>query len=190
MATEPQFFKNRESWRKWLRKNHDKRSEIWILAFKRHVGVGCLSYTEALEEALCYGWIDCGLKRIDDERYKLRFTPRRQKSIWSTRNRSIAERLIEEGKMTSHGMAKIKAAKRSGAWNRTVRPSKVPRIPKDLKDALMENDSAWRNFQAFARSYRHAYIGWVTSAKRPETRKKRIREVVKRAEQNTKQVMG
>lgn len=190
MSTEPQFFKNRESWRKWLSKNHHKQSEIWILAFKRHTGVECLSYTEALEEALCYGWIDCRLKRIDGERHMWRFTPRRAESIWSTRNRSIAERLIEKGRMTSHGMAKIEAAKKSGAWNRTVQPSKVPRIPKDLKDALLENDLAWRNFQAFARSYRHTYIWWVTSAKRPETRRNRIREVVKRAEQNIKQVMG
>jgi uncharacterized protein YdeI (YjbR/CyaY-like superfamily) len=190
MESEPVFFRDRSSWRTWLRKNHGKCSEVWVLTFKKHTGRKCLSYDEALEEALCYGWIDSRLKRIDDERHMWRFAPRKPDSIWSTRNRGIAERLIAEGRMTAHGMAKIEAARRSGNWERHVRPSKVPRIPKDLKDALVEDDVAWTNFQAFAKSYRHAYIGWVAHAKRPETREKRIQEVVRRARENIKQFMG
>lgn len=190
MSSEPQFFKDRSEWRRWLQRNHDSSSEIWILAFKRHTGVQSITYEEALEEALCYGWIDSRMKRIDEERHAWRFTERRPDSIWSLRNRRKVERLIEEDKMTSYGMAKVEAAKRSGMWDKAYRPSKPPRLPKDLKDALMRNEPAWSNFQAFANSYRHTYIHWVISAKREDTRKKRIREVVKRARQNMKQFMG
>lgn len=189
MQHEPVFFKDRSSWRRWLAKNHSKSSEIWILAFKKHTGVECISYEEALEEAICYGWIDSRLKRIDDERHTWRFAPRKPDSIWSTSNKKRVEKLVKEGKMTDHGMVKIEAAKRGGMWDKAYTPRKPPRMPKDLTDALRQDELAWRNFQAFARSYRHNYIYWVTSAKREETRKKRIEEIVKRARKNMKSIM-
>jgi len=184
------FFEDRTAWRKWLEMNHDKVSEVWMLTFKTRTGRRCVRCEEALEEALCYGWIDSRLRRIDDERHMWRFAPRKPDSIWSLGNRRRAEKLIEEGRMEAPGLKKVEAAKRSGEWDKASSPSRPPRMPEELKEALMKNKKAWRNFQAFARSYRTTYIYWVSVAKREETRKKRIKEVVKRAEQNIKQSMG
>jgi uncharacterized protein YdeI (YjbR/CyaY-like superfamily) len=187
---EPVFFADRSEWRKWLVKNHDKESEIWILAFKTHTGKKGLSYSEALEEALCYGWIDSRLRRIDDEKHTWRFAPRKPGSIWSLGNRTRAERLMKEGRMTPYGLAKIEAAKRSGEWDKAIAPSTPPRIPEDLKAALKKDGIAWKNFQGFAKSYQTQYIYWIIAAKRAETREKRIREVAERAKQNKKMYMG
>ena len=184
------FFEDRTAWRKWLEMNHDKVSEVWMHTFKTRTGRRCVRCEEALEEALCYGWIDSRLRRIDDERHMWRFAPRKPDSIWSLGNRRRAEKLIEEGRMEAPGLKKVEAAKRSGEWDKASSPSRPPRMPEELKEALMKNKKAWRNFQAFARSYRTTYIYWVSVAKREETRKKRIKEVVKRAEQNIKQSMG
>lgn len=189
MTHEPEFFKDRGAWRKWLAKNHDRTSEIWVLGYKKHAGVECISYEEALQEALCYGWIDSRLKRIDDERHMWRFAPRKPNSIWSMSNKRRVEQLINEGRMTAHGTAKVEAAKTSGMWDKAYTIREPPRLPKDLKDALREDELAWKNFQAFASSYRHTYIHWVTSAKRDETRRKRIKEVVNRARKNIKTIM-
>ena len=190
MPQESVFFKERSEWRRWLQRNHDKSSEIWILTYKRHTGKKCLSYEDALEEAICYGWIDSRMRRIDDERHAWRFAPRRPNSIWSLSNKRRAERLIMDGRMTAPGMAKIEAAKKSGEWQKAYRPSQPPRMPKDLREALMQDELAWRNFRGFARSYRHTYIFWVTSAKREETRRKRIKEVVRKARHDAKLFMG
>lgn len=186
----PRHFRNRVEWRKWLKQNHDKASEIWVLAYKTHVNKKAVSYIEALEEALCYGWIDSRMRRIDDEKHMWRFAPRKPDSIWSLGNRRRAERLIREGRMAAPGLAKIEAAKKSGEWAKAIAPSQPPRMPKDLRDALGRNPMALKNFQAFASSYRTTYLYWVASAKRQETRRMRIREVVRRAEKNIKQVMG
>lgn len=192
VAVQPEevLFKNRSAWRRWLQKNHDLSSAVWVLAYKKHTGKRSITYDEALEEALCYGWIDCGMRRIDDERHAWRFAPRRDGSIWSLRNRTKAERLIEDGRMTIHGMAKVEAAKKSGMWDKAYVPGKPPRLPKDLKDALKEDEVAWKNFQTFANSYRHTYIHWVISAKRQETRERRILEVVRMAKMNKKSFMN
>lgn len=187
---EPVFFKDRAEWRNWLQRNHDKASEVWILTYKRHTGRKCLSYVEALEEAICYGWIDCRLRRLDDEKHLWRFAPRKLDSIWSLRNRTLAERLTKEGKMTPNGLAKVEAAKRSGEWEKAISPSTPPRIPSDLKDALKKDALAWKNFSSFAKSYRTTYIYWVLAAKKKETRERRIRAVVKRAKRNLKMYMA
>jgi len=184
------FFKDRFEWRRWLQRNHDKYSEIWVLTYKKHTGRQCVSYEDALEEALCHGWIDSRMRRIDDEKHMWRFAPRKLDSIWSLSNRRRAERLIKEGRMDAPGLAKIEAAKRSGEWDKAIAPSRPPRMPKDLKDALEDNEKAWKNFSAFAPSYRTTYIYWVISAKREETRRKRIKEVVRRASENIKFYMG
>lgn len=180
------YFGDRASWRRWLRQNHDKSKEIWVLAFKRHTGKRCVSYEEALEEAICYGWIDSRLRRIDDERHMWRFAPRKDDSVWSVSNKARAEKLIKEGRMTAHGLAKIEAAKANGAWERSY-PTRTPaRIPQDLKDALAKDEVALANFQRLAKSYRNTYIYWVMSAKREETRTKRIEQVVARSRENLK----
>lgn len=186
----PVFFRDRAIWRGWLKKNHSKAREVWILTYKVHTGRKCLSYQEALEEALCWGWIDSRMRTIDREKHLWRFAPRRATSIWSLINRTKAERLIAEGRMTPHGMAKIEEAKKSGEWDKATRPSRPPRMPRDLKEALMKDCKAWKNFQALARSYRTQFIWWVCTARREETRQRRIAEVVARARQNKKSYLG
>lgn len=186
----PEFFRSREEWRRWLKKNHNKRSEVWILAYKLRTGKCTLTYQEALDEALCYGWIDSRLRRIDDEQHMWRFAPRKARSIWSLKNRARAEQLIKEGEMTSAGLKKIEDAKRNGKWDLAYSPSKPPRMPKDLREALMRNKKAWTNFQRLAKSYRTTYIFWVSSARRDETRRKRIREVARRAARNIRSIVG
>lgn len=184
------FFKDRAQWRKWLRLHHDKASEVWILTYKVKTGKKCLRYPEALEEALCYGWIDSRMRRVDDERHMLRFAPRRLDSIWSLVNRRLAERLIKEGRMTTFGLRKVEAAKANGNWDRALSPSKPPRIPKALKESLVRDELAWKNFQSLAKSYRTGFIYWVMTAKTDQTRSKRIEQVVRSARMNKKSYLG
>ncbi len=186
MAPDSCFFRNQVEWRRWLDNNHDTRTEVWILTYKTHTGKPCISYPEALDEALCYGWIDSRVRRIDDEKHLMRFAPRKTSSIWSKKNRRRVEELIKEGRMTVHGLEKVEAAKKNGQWAKAIAPGTPPRMPKELKDALMSNQKAWKNFQALAKSYRTSYIYWVITAKRDETRRKRIRTVVDCAERNLK----
>jgi len=185
MNAKPLLMRNRDEWRKWLERNHNKEKEVWLVFYKKHTGKLGLSYDDAVEEALCFGWIDGRLKRIDDEKHLIRFSPRRKNSVWSEINRKKAEKMIREGKMTETGLAKIEEAKKSGKWFSAYTSKKLA-IPPDLEKALKDDKKAWDNFRNFANSYQLAYIYWVESAKREETRKKRIKEVVKRASQNKK----
>jgi uncharacterized protein YdeI (YjbR/CyaY-like superfamily) len=177
---------NRNEWRKWLAKNHDRENEIWLVFYKRHTGKPCLPYPEALEEALCFGWIDGKLKRIDDEKHAIRFCPRRPKSVWSKNNRQTAQRLIREGRMTPAGRGKIAEAKKNGNWSAAYRSREKVPLPEDLKKSLQADKQAWRNFNNFANSYQTMYIWWISAAKRPQARTKRIERVVARSARNTK----
>lgn len=187
MSNEPLFFRDRAAWRRWLQKNHSKSTEIWVITYKKHTGKRCLSYEEALEEAMIHGWIDSRLRRIDDERHMWRFAPRKPNSIWSLSNRRRAERLVKEGKMTVNGLKTVEDGKRSGQWQKAIAPSKPPRIPSDLKQALVKDGLAWKNFRGFAKSYRTTYLYWIISAKTDKTRSKRIQEVVRFSHENKKQ---
>jgi len=182
----PKYFRNRRLWRKWLEKNHNKKNEVWLVYYKKHTGKPSISHKEGVEEALCFGWIDSRVKRIDEERFMQRYTPRKPKSVWSLINKKAAERMIKQGKMTPAGLKKIEEAKKNGRWSRAYTSKKRMSMPQDLKSALMKNKKAQKNFSNFAKSYQNMYIGWVMSAKRDETRKKRIREVVKRSAMNKK----
>ncbi|MBM3155996.1 MAG: hypothetical protein FJ004_01765 [Chloroflexi bacterium] len=180
------YFKNRDEWRVWLENNHDKEKEAWLVHYKKHSGKTGVSYIEAVEEALCFGWIDSKGKRIDEERFILKYSPRKSKSVWSQNNKEKAEKLIASGRMTDAGLAKIEEAKKSGAWENAYTDRKKQRMPSDLKKALLEDKAVWNNFKSFANSYRNMYIGWVNSTKTEETRKRRIGEVVKRSLLNKK----
>ncbi|MFH1448592.1 MAG: YdeI/OmpD-associated family protein [Candidatus Micrarchaeota archaeon] len=173
-------------WRKWLSQNHDKEKAVWLIHYKKHSGKPSLNYNEALEEAICFGWIDGKMKGVDGERFILRYSPRRPKSVWSKINREKAEKLIEAGRMTDAGLAKIEEAKKSGYWDNAYTNKRKEEMPSDLKKALVEDVTAWDNFHNFANSYRNMYIGWVNSARTEETRKRRITEVVKRSHINKK----
>ena len=179
----PLSFRNREEWRKWLDAHHATETEATLLLSKKAVAGG-LHYLEALEEALCFGWIDGRLHAHDATRFALRFTPRRPGGIWSESNRERATGLIREGRMRPAGLARIREAKASGAWKAAARPSRVPRMSRDLRDALQADAKAWSNFRAWGDSYRSACIRWVLDAKREETRTRRIRRIVIRARED------
>ena len=146
-------------------------------------------YNDAVEEALCFGWIDSTIKRIDDETYKQKFTPRKDKSVWSLVNKKRAEKMIREKKMAKAGLKKIEIAKKNGQWEKAYTSKEKIKMPDYLEKALKTNETAWKNFNNFANSYRNQYIGWVISAKREETRAKRIATVIDRSEKNLKPPM-
>ena len=180
------LFKNRNEWRSWLEKNYSIFNEIWLIHYKKSSRKKNLNHFDAVEEALCFGWIDSKLKKIDEERFILRYSPRKSKSVWSKINKENAEKMISLGKMTKAGFDKIEEAKKQGFWDTAYTNLVKERLPSDLKNALIVNNKAWNNFQNFANSYRNMYIGWVKNAKTEVTRKKRISEVVKRSLYNKK----
>ena len=184
--SEALFFKNGQEWRTWLQQNHTEKNAVWLVHYKKSSGKTGITYDEALEEALCFGWIDGKMKSLDDEKYIIRYSPRKAKSVWSKLNKEKAEKLIESGKMTEAGLAKIEEAKKNGYWDSAYTNRVMDELPLDLKNALILDKDAWYHFQRFANSYRNTYIGWVNMAKTKETRKRRISEVVKRSSMNKK----
>jgi len=180
------LFNTRSEWRYWLEKNHKQANEIWLIHYKKSSSKKNLNHFEAVEEAICFGWIDSKLKKIDEERFILRYSPRKAKSVWSKINKETAEKMICLDKMTDSGLEKIKQAKKHGYWNKAYTNLIKEKLPNDLKDELLKDKEVWYNFQNFANSYRNTYIGWVKNAKTKTTRKRRISEVVKRSLNNKK----
>jgi uncharacterized protein YdeI (YjbR/CyaY-like superfamily) len=141
-----------------------------------------VTYEEALEEALCYGWIDSIVNRLDDERYMQKWTPRRPGSIWSAANKARIKKLTEAGRMTPAGLAKVAAARRNGSWNKLSDIDRIGRtneLPADLGKALAGNPAAKERFDRLAASQKKLWAWWIISAKRPETRARRVAETVK-----------
>ena len=180
------YFKNSREWRKWLEENTGRAQEVWLVHYKKNSGKVSISLSDAVDEALCFGWIDGKLKSIDDEKYILRYTPRKPKSVWSNINKEKAENLIASRRMTPAGLARIEAAKQNGLWDGAYTNKTRDEIPADLKSALSKYPVAMKNFENFANTYRNMYIGWVNGAKTPETRQKRITEVIRRTSLNKK----
>ena len=183
---EKHLFTNREQWRQWLEKYHESESEVWLIYYKKHIGKQSILYDEAVEEALCFGWIDSKVRRIDDEKYMQRYTPRNDDSNWSKSNKKRVKKLVAAGLMTQAGLEKIEIAKQNGSWNRLDEIEVEVIVPEDLRVALDENPLAAANFESFSLSHKKQYLWWLKSAKRAETREKRIREIVRRAAENIK----
>jgi uncharacterized protein YdeI (YjbR/CyaY-like superfamily) len=179
-------FSDREEWRSWLKRNHDAEKEIYMIFYKKHTGKPNISYDAAVEEALCFGWIDSIIRRIDDEKFERKFTPRTGKSRWSRLNRQRACRMIKEGKMTAAGLVMILEAKKNGEWFKNVSIEKEFRIPSFMREALAANRKALNNFNKLARSYKRQYVGWISSAKKEETRQRRLEEALRLLEMNEK----
>ncbi|OGQ78663.1 MAG: hypothetical protein A2289_02160 [Deltaproteobacteria bacterium RIFOXYA12_FULL_58_15] len=179
---------DRAAWRDWLEKYHDTKTEVWLVFFKKHLMKKnkCIDYNSAVEEALCFGWIDGVLKPIDGKRHAIRFSPRSAKSSWSELNKSRVRKLIRHGLMAEAGMALVREAKERGEWQRDSSLKKAMAPPHDLREALSTNPSAKANFAAFAPSHRAMYVSWILDAKRSDTRERRIVEVVARCAQNEK----
>ena len=178
------YFKNRAEWRKWLEGNHDSPEGIWMIIYKKHTGRECILYAEAVEEALCFGWIDGKLKRINDEYYIQVYTPRRPGSRWSKYNIERVKKLISQGKMTSSGLDAYNKIFKNPGLVYDNRASDDPEIPEDLLSALKTNKTAFDNFMKFSPSARRLYIGWLNDAKRDKTRIERIKKIVRLSEQN------
>ena len=178
--------KDAGEWRDWLTPNHNKTNHIWVLFYRKSLKKKGMSYEDAVDEAISFGWIDGKLKKVDADRFALRFSPRKAKSVWSKINKNRAKELIEKGRMTASGFATIEQAKKIGSWDSAYTNLVRDILPADLESALRENVAAWRNFQNFANSYWNQYVGWITAAKTEETRKTRIALVVERAIKNEK----
>ena len=164
---------SRQEWREWLKTHHDSRSEIWLVFHKRHTGIVTLSYNDSVEEAICFGWIDSLIRRLDDDRYARKFTPRKVDSKWSTINRKRYADLESCGLLAAAGLKRPPTGKSGDA----ARPS-ASELPSYIEETFKSDPLAWQNFQQLAPSYRRAYIGWIDSAKRQETKDKRLQEAL------------
>lgn len=176
------YVTTRTQWRTWLEKNHETVNEIWLIFYKKDAGKPTIPYNDAVEEALCYGWIDSIIKRIDSEKYVRKFTPRKKKSKWSDLNKKRVKKMIQEGKMTEAGLAKIDE---KVFIEEKVTPKEFI-IPPGIEEALQTNEEAWKNFSALAPGYKRQYIGWIIDAKREETQKRRLKELITVLEKNEK----
>ena len=176
--------RNRKEWRSWLEENHSDVQEIWLIYFKKHTNKTTITYMESVEEAICYGWIDGIKKRIDDERYAHRFTPRKKNSKWSPTNIDIAKRMIKNKMMANAGLKAYKQRKEYDSAYLKIRSSIENNLPSDLEENLKNNKIAWNNFKNLAPSHRKQYILWINSAKKNETKWKRFLEAIKLLEKN------
>ncbi len=165
--------RTRQGWRDWLQDHHNSESKIWLVFHKRHTGFNGIQYDHAVEEALCFGWVDSIVRRLDDDRYARKFTPRKSESKWSTINRRRYADLKTRGLLAAPGLERAPTKRRGDA----PRPS-VSVIPPYIEKRLKENERAWEHFEQLAPSYRRAYLGWIDSAKRDDTKERRLREAV------------
>jgi uncharacterized protein YdeI (YjbR/CyaY-like superfamily) len=171
-------FEHQNQWRRWLEKHHSIETEAWLILYKKKYQDQGLSLDEAILEALCFGWIDGKLKRLDEKCYALRFSPRTAKSIWSMSNIRRVEKLIAEGKMTDAGKQKIAEAKENGEWEAAIRREQVEIIPEALEVALRKVDGGITAYQTLPASRKKTYIYWLQSAMREETKQRRIQKIL------------
>lgn len=174
--------KNRQEWRGWLEKNYAGEKEVWLVYYKAGSGKETIPYEDSVEEALCFGWIDSLIQKIDAEKYARKFTPRTNTAKWSDTNRRRLGKVIREGRMTEAGMAKISDPEKI----LEVLPTSKEKfeIPMDIEQAIQANPKAWETYNALSPSSRKKYLGWVLSAKKEETVGRRLKEVIELLEQN------
>ena len=175
--------KTRKVWRKWLEKNHTKENGVWLIMYRKDSNVPSVNYAEAVEEALCFGWIDSVKKKRDAESSIQFFSRRKPKSYWSKLNRERVEKLSKQGLIAPAGQTVIDIAKENGAWTALGDVEDIV-IPSDLKKKFSRNVKAYRNFEAFPPSSKKIILLWILNAKTPETRRKRIEETVLLAKKN------
>jgi uncharacterized protein YdeI (YjbR/CyaY-like superfamily) len=169
--------RSRKAWRAWLQKNHASSSGIWLVYAKKHTGIPSLTYAEAVEEALCFGWIDSLVHPVDEALYKQIFTPRKEKSAWSALNRKRVEQLIASRQMTAAGMKVIELAKSNGQWEAHAKTEAMD-MPAELTKALNANAAANKNWPTYTTSQQKAFLRMVDGARTAETRAKRVARVI------------
>ena len=177
--------KNKQAWRNWLKENHLTKDSIWLIFNKKNSPNPNLSWSEAVDEALCFGWIDSTKKSIDEEQYMQYFCKRKPKSTWSKVNKDKVNLLIEQGRMEAAGSESIRIAKENGSWTFLDEVEALV-VPKDLKEALEQYKGAFEYFEGLNKSAKKTLLYWVLSAKRTATRQKRILEIAKNAHQKLK----
>ncbi len=180
------FCRNRLEWRNWLEKNHSDFNEIWLIYYKKNTKKETISYNDAVEEALCFGWIDSLVKSIDNETYMQKYTPRKPQSVWSLINTKRVEKMIQQNKMTKVGLEMVEIAKNNGQWDKAYSSKTRFDIRKELILALKLEPTAFKNFFNFPPSSQNNYVGWILSAKKEDTKKRRIDFVVERSKKNLK----
>ncbi len=180
------LFRDAKAWEAWLEKNHVKAPGIVMRFAKKGASVKSVSFQEALDVALCYGWIDGQGKSEGDETYLQRFTPRRKRSTWSKRNRARALELIEEGRMRPAGLAEVERAKEDGRWDAAYDSPSQATVPPDLEAALKRNKKAKEFFGTLNATNRYAILHRIQTAKKPETRERRIKRFVEMLERGEK----
>jgi uncharacterized protein YdeI (YjbR/CyaY-like superfamily) len=184
-------FRNREEFRNWLNKNHDKSPGIWVIFYKKRLNFDCIKYSELLEEVLCFGWIDSLIKKIDDDKYARKITPRTNTQKWSELNKKKVLELIKEGKMTQAGLNKtdnyLKTGKVDWQLNKPDKKEfKKIDIPDFIIEELGKNEPALMNFNKLATTYKRHYIHWITNARKEDTIRSRLKESIGLLKENKK----
>jgi uncharacterized protein YdeI (YjbR/CyaY-like superfamily) len=179
------YARDRRAWRKWLKVNHKKEQSIWLVLHKKNSKTPSVSYAEAVEEALCFGWIDSVANKRDGDHFVLYFASRKPKSVWSKINKERIARMIKLGLMEPEGLRKIEAAKKDGSWS-TLDAIDALVMPAELKKAFARSKNALKHFEAFPPSVKKQLYFWVSTAKREETRSQRIHETVSLAAKNVR----
>jgi uncharacterized protein YdeI (YjbR/CyaY-like superfamily) len=165
-------------WRAWLEEHHTTAPEVWVLTHKKHTGVPSVAWADAVEEALRFGWIDGLVRRVDEDRFVQRWTPRRPTSKWSKINVATVERLIAEGRMTPAGLETVRIAKERGAWEKAYSPTKALPVPDDLKAALATAPEARERWRALTVAWRNRSVEWIGQARSARESARRIAQVV------------
>ena len=177
------YIPDRAGWRNWLEKNYNKEPVIWLIHYKKHTGKPSIVYNEAVEEALCFGWIDSLVRRIDEDRYMQKYTPRKPKSTWSKHNVRRVEKMITEAKMKPPGLELYNFAKDNGLLpdmtEDIIQNEDIfPEAPEFIIKGLKENPKAESNFNSLAPSYKLQFLGWIMSGKKEETQLRRLKEAI------------
>lgn len=179
-------FKSAKAWRSWLEKNQEMQEGIWMQLYKTGSGITSIKITEALDEALCYGWIDGQRKSYDKISYLQKYTPRRAQSIWSKRNIGLVEKLIETGKMTARGFAEIEKAKADGRWARAYDSHRTMQEAEDFLKELKKDKTAKAFYETLNKTHKFAINFRLQTAKKPETRSKRMKEILQMLKEGKK----
>ena len=175
--------KSRAAWRAWLEANHSRGEGVWLVTFKKAAGKPRVEYDEAVEEALCFGWVDSKPAKLDAERSMLWFAPRKAGTGWSKPNKERVARMVAAGRMAPAGLAKVEAAKADGSWEKLDAVERLE-VPADLARAFRARPDSRANFDAFPRSVKRGILEWILQAKKPETRAKRVEETARLAAEN------
>jgi uncharacterized protein YdeI (YjbR/CyaY-like superfamily) len=177
--------RSRQEWRDWLQENHDKKQSVWLIYYKKKSNIPTVSYGEAVDEALCFGWIDSKAKPLDEHKFMQFFSRRKEKSVWSKINKKKIERLTNEGLMTKSGYEIIEIAKQNGSWT-ILDEAEALIIPEDLDNEFQKRNIAKEYFLSLSRSDKRNILQWLVLAKRQATREKRIAEIVENADKKQK----